>query len=265
MGNGMEAMNTGRSFVVFLLVFSSVVSSSSLDSITVNNRSVKKDSSNSEIKSTTSTPEATTSTGQNSSTPANDRKNDTNADIELAPEQAVLSRVTTESPKVEIPPNMSTPAPAPVHQPRKPFEGSVTILFVGIFVVGFVGVVVFYIWKRSTDSAWRAPATYQYSVLNSFDNDPEDELTDHLRVGDDFIVTNDSSDDDVELLGQNSLINPRMDTGSLLLSFGSGQHPTPLIGTVAHPAQVNGIHPNQFPTGRISSAILDDSDEELLQ
>ena len=106
---------------------------------------------------------------------------------------------------------------------------------------------------------FRAPATYQYSVLNSFNNDPEDELTDHLRVGDDFIVTNDSSDDDVELLGvskmmelsicyimffqQNSLINPRMDTGSLLLSFGSGQNPTPLIGTVAHPTQVrNNSH-----------------------
>ena len=49
-------------------------------------------------------------------------------------------------------------------------------------------------------------ATFQYSVLNTFDNDPDDELTDHLRVGDDFIVTNDSSDDDVELLGVSTSI-----------------------------------------------------------
>lgn len=260
----MEAMSSSRSFVVFLLVFSSVVSSSSLDYNTVHTRSVKKDSSDSELKTTNNTinaDEAPPSTQLSAKTAKDSRKNDTNGDIELPTEQAVQSRTSSETPEIRIQPNVS----APFHPPRKPFEGSVTIIFVAIFVVGFIGVVVFYIWKRSTDSTWRVPATYQYSVLNTFDNDPEDELTDHLRVGDDFIVTNDSSDDDVELLGQNSLINHQMDGGSLLLSFGNGPNPTSVIGTVSHPTQVNGIHPSQFPNGRISLAILDDSDEELLQ
>eukprot|EP00092_Neocalanus_flemingeri_P002488 GFUD01002664.1.p1 GENE.GFUD01002664.1~~GFUD01002664.1.p1 ORF type:complete len:258 (+),score=54.20 GFUD01002664.1:265-1038(+) len=254
---------SSRNFFTILVVFNSIVRSSSLAALTVRSRSVKKDSSESDIKTTISTHEATTKLYADIAQES--LKNDTSAEIELPAEQVVPSRTLTESPGIKISPNVSTPS----SPPRKPFEGSVTILFVAIFVIGFIGVVVFYIWKRSTDSTWRVPATYQYSVLNAFDNDPDDELTDHLRVGDDFIVSNDSSDDDVELLGQNSLTNHQVEGSSLLLSFGNGPNPTSVIGTVTRPTQVNGVHPSmapsQFPNGRISSAILDDSDEELLQ
>ena len=150
----MEAMSSSRSFVVFLLVFSSVVSSSSLDYNTVHTRSVKKDSSDSELKTTNNTinaDEAPPSTQLSAKTAKDSRKNDTNGDIELPTEQAVQSRTSSETPEIRIQPNVS----APFHPPRKPFEGSVTIIFVAIFVVGFIGVVVFYIWKRSTDSTWR--------------------------------------------------------------------------------------------------------------
>jgi len=260
----MEAMNSNsRSFVIFLLVFNSFVSNS-LNGLTVRSGSVKKDSSESDNKTATNTHEATTYKQLYADTVKDSLKNDTNAEIELPAEKDVPSRTSDESSEIKISTNVSKPS----YPPRKPFDGSVTVIFVAIFVVGFIGVVAFYIWKRSTDSTWRVPATYQYSVLNTFDNDPDDELTDHLRVGDDFIV-NDSSDDDVELLGQNSLINQQMDGSSLLLSFGNGPNPASVIGTVTTPTQVNGVHPSltpaQFPNGRISSAILDDSDEELLQ
>ena len=150
----MEAMNSSRSFVVFLLVFSSVVSSSSLDYNTVHSRSVKKDSSESELKTTNNTintDEATPSTQRSAKSAKDSDKNDTNGDIELPTEQAVLSRTSTEPSEIRTHQNISSP----FHPPRKPFEGSVTIIFVAIFVVGFIGVVVFYIWKRSTDSTWR--------------------------------------------------------------------------------------------------------------
>jgi len=263
----MEAMNSNsKSFVIFLLVFSSVVSGDIFNtSLPIKPRSVKKDSSESDFKGSLNASEPNTNKQLLDKAAKDNLKNDTNAEIDLPVELVTTSRTTSNSPEVRSSSNISLASPTPT----KPLDNSSSIIFVAIFVVGFIGVVAFYIWKRSTDSAWRVPATYQYSVLNSFENDPEDELTDHLRVGDDFIVGNDSSDDDVELLGQNSLTNHQVDGNSLLLSFGNGPNPTSVIGTVTAPTQVNGVHPSmvptQFPNGRISSAILDDSDEELLQ
>ena len=147
----MEAMNSNsRSFVIFLLVFNSVVSNS-LNGLTVHSGSVKKDSSESDNKTATNTHEATTYKQLYADTVKDSLKNDTNAEIELPAEKDVPSRTSDESSEIKISTNVSTPS----YPPRKPFDGSVTVIFVAIFVVGFIGVVAFYIWKRSTDSTWR--------------------------------------------------------------------------------------------------------------
>merc|ERR1712179_847043 len=174
-------------------------SCSKLDSGIINSRSVKKDSSSSDIIKITNTTNETTTEHLFDSEKDNSKKS-INDDIDTPTKEPVLSKPPDPLPDLQLQSNISNIS-APVQRQRKPFEGSVTITFVSIFVLGFLGVVVFYIWKRSTESGGRNSATFQYSVLNTFDNDPEDELIDHLRVGDDFIVTNESSDDDVELLG----------------------------------------------------------------
>ena len=148
--NVMEAMN---SFVVFLLVFSSVVSCSKLDSSNINSRSVKKDSSNSDIVKTTNTTNETTTENLLDSVKDTSKKS-INDDKDTSTKEPVLSKPPIHFPDLLPQSNISNIS-APVQPQRKPFEGSVTITFVSIFVLGFLGVVIFYIWKRSTGISGR--------------------------------------------------------------------------------------------------------------
>ena len=88
--------------------------------------------------------------------------------------------------------------------------GSHTFLFVSIFALGFIGVLVFYVYKKSSGSL--SESRYQYSVLNSNnmldpDEDSDPLLTDLGRNDEDDNNFLDitryrySDDEDVELLG----------------------------------------------------------------
>merc|ERR1711874_904419 len=67
-----------------------------------------------------------------------------------------------------------------LHPPVKPFEGSHTFLFVSIFSLGIIGVIVFYVYKKSSGSLGFGDGRYQYSVLNSNLVDPDDDSNDPL-------------------------------------------------------------------------------------
>ena len=58
------------------------------------------------------------------------------------------------------------------------FLGSHTFLFVSIFSLGLIGVIVFYVYKKSSGSF--GDGRYQYSVLNSNLMDPDDDSNDPL-------------------------------------------------------------------------------------
>ena len=90
------------------------------------------------------------------------------------------------------------------------FSGSHTFLFVSIFSLGLIGVIVFYVYKKSSGSLSFGDGRYQYSVLNSNLMDPDDDsealITDFVRneEDDNFLDISRyrySDDDDVELLG----------------------------------------------------------------
>jgi len=146
--------------------------------------------------------------------------------------------------------------------PVKPFQGSHTFLFVSIFALGFIGVLVFYVYKKSSGSL--SDSRYQYSVLNSNnmldpDEDSDPLLTDLGRNDEDDNNFLDitryrySDDEDVELLGT-----------------GAGDFLCDVVPhapvTVASQAQVNTeLATNNCKNNLSSSAILNDSDEELLQ
>ena len=86
-----------------------------------------------------------------------------------------------------------------------------------IFTIGFIGVIVFYIWKKSNGRLSFSPSRYQYSVLNTRLMDPDDDSNDPLMNDIGMNEENDvnfldisryqySDDDDVELLGVSSKI-----------------------------------------------------------
>ena len=91
------------------------------------------------------------------------------------------------------------------------FSGSHTFLFVTIFSMGLIGVIVFYVYKKSSGSLSFGDGRYQYSVLNSNLMDPDDDSNDPLI--NDFVRNDEddnfldisryrySDEDDVELLG----------------------------------------------------------------
>ena len=91
-------------------------------------------------------------------------------------------------------------------------SGSHTFLFVSIFSLGLIGVIVFYIYKKSSGSLSFGDGRYQYSVLNSNNlMDPDEDSHDPLI--NDFVRNDEddnfldisryrySDEDDVELLG----------------------------------------------------------------
>ena len=93
-------------------------------------------------------------------------------------------------------------------------KGSHTFLFLSIFLIGFIGVLVFYIYKKSSGSLTSGESRYQYSVLSSNnlldpDDDSNDPLINNFGRNDhddenNFLDINRyrySDDDDVELLG----------------------------------------------------------------
>merc|ERR1712228_123497 len=161
----------------------------SLDSgSNVHNRSVKKDSSDSNSEYSVVTHETQITTQASVTTVKETTENKTEHPV-------VKPVLTATQPSIPASSGQSENKTAPANFPPKPFEGLATILFVTVFAVGLIGVVMLFLWKSGKETTWRAPATYQYSVLNNFENEPEDELGDPLRVGDDFIITNDSSDD----------------------------------------------------------------------
>merc|ERR1711953_1196502 len=142
----------------------------------------------------------------------------------------------------------------------KPFEGSHTFLFVSIFSLGLIGVIVFYVYKKSSGSF--GDGRYQYSVLNSNLMDPDDDSNDPLindfgRNDDDGFLDISryrySDEDDVELLGAGP--------GEFLCELSPHSPATVASHTqLATPDQVGTCRNNP-----ISSALLNDSDEELLQ
>lgn|ERR1711874_138038 len=152
-----------------------------------------------------------------------------------------------------------------LHPPVKPFEGSHTFLFVSIFSLGLIGVIVFYVYKKSSGSLSFRDGRYQYSVLNSNNlMDPDDDSNDPLI--NDFVRNDEddnfldisryrySDEDDVELLGAGP--------GEFLCDLSSNSL------TVASHTQLAGQQGEQggaCRNNRISSALLNDSDEELLQ
>ena len=87
-----------------------------------------------------------------------------------------------------------------------------------IFTIGLLGVIVFYIWKKSNGRWSFGPSRYQYSVLNTSLMEHYDESSDPLmndigrndENGDnnflDISRYQYSDDDDVELLGVSSKI-----------------------------------------------------------
>ena len=91
------------------------------------------------------------------------------------------------------------------------FSGSHTFLFVSIFSLGLIGVIVFYVYKKSSGSLSFGDGRYQYSVLNSNLMDPDEDSNDPLITDfgrndsdDNFLDISRyrySDDDDVELLG----------------------------------------------------------------
>lgn len=92
------------------------------------------------------------------------------------------------------------------------FLDSHSVLFMSIFTIGFIGVIVFYIWKKSNGRLSFSQSRYQYSVLNTRLMDPDDDSSDPLMNDIGMNEENDatfldisryqySDDDDVELLG----------------------------------------------------------------
>ena len=93
------------------------------------------------------------------------------------------------------------------------FVDSHSVLFMSIFTIGLLGVIVFYIWKKSNGRWSFGPSRYQYSVLNTSLMEHYDESSDPLmndigrndENGDnnflDISRYQYSDDDDVELLG----------------------------------------------------------------
>merc|ERR1711936_1233811 len=122
--NVMEAMNSNsKSFVIFLLVFSGVVSGDIFNtSLPIKPRSVKKDSSESDFKGSLNASEPNTNKQLLD-------KNDTNAEIDLPVELVTTSRTTSNSPEVRSSSNIPLASPTP----PKPLDNSSSIIFVAIF------------------------------------------------------------------------------------------------------------------------------------
>jgi hypothetical protein len=59
------------------------------------------------------------------------------------------------------------------------FLGAASVVFLVVFVLGFAGVALYYSYKKG---AWRRLPAYQYSVLNQFEHDPDDETGDLDQV-----------------------------------------------------------------------------------
>ena len=151
------------------------------------------------------------------------------------------------------------------------------VLFVSVFLLGFIGVLVFYIYKKITGNLSIGESRYQYSVLSSNNLlDPDDDSNDPLinnfgRNDDDDNNFLDitryrySDDDDVELLGVSYLQPGPSHSGDVFQGSGDflcdiDSH-TP--ATVAAHTQVSTDQgqANACKNNRISSAILNDSDE----
>jgi len=81
-------------------------------------------------------------------------------------------------------------------------ESHFPIPFISFLVISLTGVVLFFVYKRATDARWRVPPTYQYSVLNGWAGEQEEEEVPVLdiRAGDEWSTgSRDSSD--VDMLG----------------------------------------------------------------
>merc|ERR1712165_2900 len=153
------------------------------------------------------------------------------------------------------------------HTP-KPIEESHTVVFLTVFVVGFVGVIGFYIWKKSSGRWSFGEGRYQYSVLNTNTHltDQDDDSNDPLMadIGRDEADMGDNSfldirnyqyndDDDVELLGA--------DSGDFLVNLEA-----PNLTVVTTRSQVGNVSTGTNNIGsKISADLLEDSDEELLK
>jgi len=161
-----------------------------------------------------------------------------------------------------------TASPYSQHPPVKPFEGSHTFLFVTIFSMGLIGVIVFYVYKKSSGSLSFGDGRYQYSVLNSNLMDPDDDSNDPLI--NDFVRNDEddnfldisryrySDEDDVELLGAGP--------GEFLCDITSHSPATVASHTqLAASEQGDQGGGGACKNNSISSALLNDSDEELLQ
>ena len=102
------------------------------------------------------------------------------------------------------------------------FLDSHSVLFMSIFTIGFIGVIVFYIWKKSNRRLSFSSSRYQYSVLNTRLMNPGDDSNDPLMNDIGINEENDvnfldispySDDDDVELLGVMTRMGVSMDRG----------------------------------------------------
>ena len=93
-----------------------------------------------------------------------------------------------------------------------------------IFTIGFIGVIVFYIWKKSNGRFSFSSSRYQYSVLNTRlinpGDDSNDPLMNDIRINEENDVNfldisryQYSDDDDVELLGVMTRMVVSMDRG----------------------------------------------------
>ena len=104
------------------------------------------------------------------------------------------------------------------------FLDSHSVLFMSIFTIGFIGVIVFYIWKKSNGRFSFSSSRYQYSVLNTRlinpGDDSNDPLMNDIRINEENDVNfldisryQYSDDDDVELLGVMTRMVVSMDRG----------------------------------------------------
>jgi len=144
-------------------------------------------------------------------------------------------------------------------------ESHFPIPFISFLVISLTGVVLFFVYKRATDARWRVPPTYQYSVLNGWAGEQEEEEVPVLdiRAGDEWSTgSRDSSD--VDMLGADDpstldMLSMENQNGPLVPGLGQTRR-------VSLPGDgMGGPGSLAFVNGRVNSSILDDSDEDLLQ
>jgi len=255
-----------------MLAFEVILLASSLllaggEDVTSNDQSL--DSNSKEVVTTIGSPEPTnTKTSTENSATINP--------VTTTTEKVVLSSKASASTK-SLPPLSPTSNPPKLNSTTTPASGLASkgkrtlteshfpIPFISFVVISLTGVILFFVYKRATDARWRVPPTYQYSVLNGWAGEQEEEEVAVLdiRAGDEWSTgSRDSSD--VDMLGADDpstldMLSMENQNGPLVPGLGQTRR-------VSLPGDgMGGPGALSFVNGRVNSSILDDSDEDLLQ